>query len=418
MRILHLSAVDYGGAGSAALRLHEAMRGRGVDSRMLVWERRNDTLGVIAVGGLGTGALFRWLGRAWFSRTTRRPYLFRNQRTSAVSAGLLNALVLDHQPDLIVVHYISDFLSFKDVENIQRTSGARVVFHLLDMGLLTGGCHYAWGCTRYRETCGECPALPHSILDDASSRTIVGKMAATRTMDHVVVVPSSQLAMDAKCAAPFRHSRIHLIPLGVDSEQLGKYTRDEARKLLDLPSDQIVLFFGAQQIWDPRKGMRLLVDALKLIADVRSPEGRAVMLLIAGCTADAGPLKDVRLPSRNLGFVDSDTLSLAYASADVFICPSIEDSGPMMVNEAMMAGTPVIGFRIGVLPDLVVDGKTGMLAVGKSAVQLAAAIASVLGWDDARRAAARASCRSRALEKCSLDAQVEGFLSIVAEGKT
>jgi len=51
-----------------------------------------------------------------------------------------------------------------------------------------------------------------------------------------------------------------------------------------------------------------------------------------------------------------------YKAADLFISSSVEDSGPLMVNQSIAAGTPVAAFNVGVANDLVIDGKTGVLA--------------------------------------------------------
>ena len=49
------------------------------------------------------------------------------------------------------------------------------------------------------------------------------------------------------------------------------------------------------------------------------------------------------------------------AMSDVFLSPSIQDAGPMMLNQALMCGTPAVAFNIGVAYDIIND-KTGYLA--------------------------------------------------------
>src|SRR5690606_14617272 len=55
-------------------------------------------------------------------------------------------------------------------------------------------------------------------------------------------------------------------------------------------------------------------------------------------------------------------LSQLYQSVDVFVNSSIEDSGPMMVSEALACGTPVVGFNTGVVMNMVIDGYNGYKA--------------------------------------------------------
>jgi glycosyltransferase involved in cell wall biosynthesis len=71
-------------------------------------------------------------------------------------------------------------------------------------------------------------------------------------------------------------------------------------------------------------------------------------------------LEKIPFPVVFTGYITDDlTLSKAYQSADLFVSTSIQDSGPMMVNESIMCGTPVVAFEVGVVPDLVKDGVSG-----------------------------------------------------------
>ena len=415
VRVLHLSAVDHGGAGTAALRLHRAMIERGVASHMLIWEGKSSAAYITSIAGVSLSALRRFLGRAWYRLTSRSRYLFRGQRASLVSRSKLTEFAMRVQPNLIIVHYISDFLRFGDIAFLQSLTGARVVFHLLDMGLLTGGCHYAWGCRGYREQCGDCPALPGRPGHDASARTLADKKATVGFLDHVVVAPTDQLAQDGKGASVFANSRFESILIGVDSDSLGRQTQAEARAGLGLTNEGTILFFGAQHLGDKRKGMHLLVAALQALAADGMLQRSGVQLLIAGNVGGLAELDALNVPVIRLGFVSPELLSQCYCAADFFICPSIEDSGPMMVNEAIMSGTPVIGFPIGVLPDLVIDGETGLLASSMNAPGLLAALTRALGWSDVQRTKAREACRKLALARCSLDVQVAKFLALAED---
>src|SRR6185369_3592800 len=64
-----------------------------------------------------------------------------------------------------------------------------------------------------------------------------------------------------------------------------------------------------------------------------------------------------------VGHLNNDiTLALAYQAADVFVCPSVEEAGPMMIPEAMLCGLPVAAFETGGAPDIIKHRQTGYLA--------------------------------------------------------
>ena len=74
--------------------------------------------------------------------------------------------------------------------------------------------------------------------------------------------------------------------------------------------------------------------------------------------------------------------------------------------EAMACGTPVIGMRRGAVPEVVVDGQTGVLVVDVAGAVRALRV--VAGLD-------RARCRIRVEERFTVDTMVRGYLDVYAE---
>ena len=74
------------------------------------------------------------------------------------------------------------------------------------------------------------------------------------------------------------------------------------------------------------------------------------------------------------------------AGLDLLAVPSRSDGSPLVGCEAMAAGIPVVASRVGGLPDLVADGRTGLLVRPGQAEELARAMVSLLldptGADD------------------------------------
>ncbi|MFP3802939.1 glycosyltransferase, partial [Paraburkholderia sp. SIMBA_027] len=74
---------------------------------------------------------------------------------------------------------------------------------------------------------------------------------------------------------------------------------------------------------------------------------------------------------------DYRLLALLYQAADLFVNSSIEDSGPMMVSEALACGTPVVGFDTGVLTNMIIDNYKGYKAPLKDSKKLAEGIKKI-----------------------------------------
>ena len=413
MNFLHLSAADHGGAGIAARRLHDGVRTHGHQSRMLVLDKRTQDADVFVLPG--PRQLFlarRFASKASLKFLADDDYYFQDQSLSPVISP---ARVLDQiglKPDVIVVNFISHFLSFLDVLALHQATGAPVVWHLLDMSAMTGGCHYAWACEGYQRHCGRCPALRFSHKNDRSASIFKDKAAALSNMRSIVVAGSSMLHRQAAGSSLFSKLQITTLLLGVSPDAFSPCDQMAQRRVFGLQGEGPVIFFGAQRFGQRRKGMRLLLAALqKLAADW--PAGKArPMLLLAGDATDFPDLTPLGLECQRLGFIDTATLARAYAAADVFACPSIEDSGPMMINESMMCGTPVVAFRMGVAEDLIDTDVTGMIVPLGKVPEFSAALAQVLRWDEQQRSRARSNCRRVALQRCSVGHQVGRFVEI------
>lgn len=74
-----------------------------------------------------------------------------------------------------------------------------------------------------------------------------------------------------------------------------------------------------------------------------------------------------------------------YADLDLAVLSSLNEGTPVSLIEAMAAGLPVVATKVGGIPDLVVDGKTGLLVPPKDPMAMSRAIETLLGDADRRR---------------------------------
>jgi glycosyltransferase involved in cell wall biosynthesis len=86
------------------------------------------------------------------------------------------------------------------------------------------------------------------------------------------------------------------------------------------------------------------------------------------------------------------------AAADLFVMSSHSEGLPLVLLEAMSAGVPVVATRVGGIPYLVDDGRTGFLVGVGDVDALTARLSELLG-DDAKRRAFGEAARARAAER-------------------
>ena len=157
----------------------------------------------------------------------------------------------------------------------------------------------------------------------------------------------------------------------------------------------------------PEKGHLVLFEALAILVQ----RGRHVTLRLAG----EGPCLDMlvdevaRLGLRDhvsfLGAIGQDELTEVLDSADVFCLPSFSEGIPVSLMEAMARGRPVVTTAINGVPELVIDGVTGLTVRPARPDLLADAIERLL-VDDALRSAL--VCAARSHVESEFDVEVVG----------
>lgn len=82
-----------------------------------------------------------------------------------------------------------------------------------------------------------------------------------------------------------------------------------------------------------------------------------------------------------LGTLNENQMVEQYASANVFLCPSIIENSPNSIGEAQLVGTPCVASYVGGTMDMIKDGETGLLYRYEEIAQLAKHICSIFNDD-------------------------------------
>ena len=210
--------------------------------------------------------------------------------------------------------------------------------------------------------------------------------------------------------------KIHVVNTGiaVDAFQPG-LGRSEIRTSLGL-SDDDVLIGTMCRLDDRRKGVHDFIEMAGLLAEAW-PNTRFVVVgdgvLKPSLAAQANALGlDERLCFAGW----AEDTRVWYAAMDIFIMASTHEGGPTTLLEAMAMELPVVATRVGMVPEVVDDGRSGLICPVGNPQALASAVASLVGDADERRSIA-AAARTKALADFSVDRMVENYLAVLGQAQ-
>jgi glycosyltransferase involved in cell wall biosynthesis len=192
--------------------------------------------------------------------------------------------------------------------------------------------------------------------------------------------------------------RIETIPYGTDIEKFDPSRRSERLRLtMGVSKDRYLALTVSRLVYSKR--VDVLIEVMKCLADDACP----VTLVIVG----AGPEEQrLRLRARDLhldnvlfaGFMPASQLPILYASADLFLTHSLDETFGVMFAEAMASALPIVAAETSCIPDVVRDHVDGYLVPPFDVRFFSAKIAELVADEDTRRAIGRVA-RRRALQE-------------------
>jgi starch synthase len=234
-------------------------------------------------------------------------------------------------------------------------------------------------------------------------------------MADAVIAVSGETKADVERLFHVSPERVHVIHNGIDTDEYHPDQASDALDRLGIPRDvPYILFVGRIT---RQKGIVHLVRALRYLdpgigvvlcaGAADTPELAAEMK--AGVAAAQAERPNVTWIAEML---DKPTVRQVYAHAALFCCPSIYEPFGIINLEAMACQVPVVASRVGGIPEVVVDGETGLLVRFESAGadsfeprdpdrferDLAAAINQLMA-DPTRRGEMGRAGRKRAVER-------------------
>jgi glycosyltransferase involved in cell wall biosynthesis len=234
------------------------------------------------------------------------------------------------------------------------------------------------------------------------------------------VSPSQVLAKQVTRQTYMPVERIYIIPLGIETEIFAKHSisKAEACRKLSLPEN--VFIAGTVGRLDPSKGQDVLIKALDLLKKKNIEihalfvgketygDSRKYPEYLKELSAQLGVQAQIHFRE----FTSEPVL--AFAALDVFVMSSHAEAFGMVTVEAMASGLPVIGTDAGGTPEILEEGKVGLLFPPDDHEKLADALEKVYK-DSQLRNALGLTARQSAIQKYGYQTQCASVETLIGK---
>lgn len=286
-------------------------------------------------------------------------------------------ILSDFNPDIVHLNNIHSYLS-PQLAVMARRHGARVVWTLHDYKLICP----SYNCLYDNSPCEDCFNHKFSVV---SKRCMKGSLAASaiafvealkwnrkvfeKNVD-MFVCPSAFM-MEKMAQAGFSPEKLTVDCNFVDFDKLARFAGEPVKT-----RDDFYCYVGRLSV---EKGVGLMLDVasslpyrIKVAGD--GPLAEQLKAKYSGC----GNIEF-------LGRLDAGQVSALLSKARFSIIPSMwYENNPLGVIESLCAGTPVVGARIGGIPELIEEGRTGLTFASGDAASMKDAIIRAFeqDWDN------------------------------------
>jgi glycosyltransferase involved in cell wall biosynthesis len=371
-RIIHLQKSVLS-TGRAPLRLHHALTEADFESSILSLDFDINLTDKITEAG--RNARIRARMDTIFQSAVRRMI---NKQFGLFSFPVLGSDLSHHhlvkKSEVIYLHWVQGgFMNLSGYRKIARL-GKPVVIFMHDMWTITGGCHHSFSCEKYMKECSRCPMfIKDGLVDLARTEFRKKKKLYSEFENLYFVSPSKWLLNCTAQSALTKDKPVFHIPNIIDSGLFKKIDRKFARKLLNLDENETIISFGAFSVSSAYKGWSELLKALLILHSGQLVKNMTILIFGSGYNAEISD--KVPFKTRFMGFLkDEFSTVLVYNAIDVLVTPSLADNFPTTVLECQSCGTPVVGFDVGGIPDIIRHKENGYLARYKDSEDLAAGI--------------------------------------------
>lgn len=366
MNVLQINTLDKkGGAAKVAYSLKQELEKRGHTTSMFVGRKYSDDKNIKILNN--TSSLSNKI------RKKLAFYLANDIDLFSFSSDKILKTEEFKNADIIHCHNLhTNYFNLNILEKISAVKPVVWTFH--DMWPITAHCAHAFDGKLKNSGFFTCPSLdiPPAIAWH-NEKYLENKKAKNYANSNFHIVTPSKWLADKVRQSILKNKSLSVIYNGVDISIFNPLLRSDLNKLrsdLGLPLNRtIILIVAKGGTSNPWKGGNYAKEAIKAFIS----DSRAFFV-------DLGSNISQNLDSvKTVGFIgNQQILAKYYSAADMLLYPSIADTCPLVVLEAMACGLPVVSFNTGGIPELIEHKTNGYIAKYKDAYDLKSGVEYLL----------------------------------------
>ena len=402
-KIIHFSESDIGGGSSFyAYRLHKYL------NKMQKVELKNvcikNHLNDKSIKKFSYHHDLKLLKYLYFFFKKNNRYSFYNYGKYLIKDYSQIKEILSEKPNAIIVYNNSNLIHPK-ILNYLKKQKIKLIFYPMDMELITGGCHYNFECNGYKKICKPCPAVSF-FLNRKPSKNLLEKKKYLNDIKIIFLSATREIYKNVSKSILFNKKKHQnfILNLGLDLKLYKPIEKVKKNKII----------ISLRSSLNPRKGNLILIEALK---DICSRDKEINKKLSFNILGDSSLLEFLRKNNFEYNFKsiikNENELIRYYQNSDFFLNQSIQDTGPVMINEALACGVPVVSFKIGISNDVIRNNFNGYLATDISKKKLGDRIIEITKVKTNHLKQMKKNARKTAIKNFDINEKIKSILKMI-----
>ncbi|MDA3614192.1 glycosyltransferase [Polluticaenibacter yanchengensis] len=372
MKIVHLTTYYTGGAGIAAIRLHNALLKSGVDSSIIFVQRfANDKSSINNAYSLQPYSKiqrFRIKLFKVFNRQKRALEREFRHCLKLITAENCTLPVTDNDPlfldiikdaDIIHLHWVSNMIHYPSF--FKQLAGKKIAWTFHDLNPIQGIFHY------------RNDVINNQAVNHFESKMVDFKARFQNKHCSINVICLNEwMYHEVLNNGKMRYKTIAVLP-NIHSSEVFFNDPELNKADLNFSSDKINILIIADNLKNERKGAAILKEIFNL-----NTRFNHLRLHVVGAEfSDSFSNIEVVYHGK---INNEDHLRKIYSGVDFLLLPSLEDNLPNVMIEALLCGTPIIAFRIGGIANVIKDHENGILIEPFNIEKLTDVLVNINNW--------------------------------------